>query len=681
MAIKPPAIDVRSEADFAEQTRILLCHYLAGPPYGWHKGDDGGEPGRALAGVFARYCSLVVDRINRAPEKNLLAFLDLLGNVLNPPVPAQAALTFALDESVTEGFTIPAGTQVQADPPAGASEPIVFETERDLWLTTFDLVAMAKAPISGAQEVDVTPLILHPARKVERIAADERVFDQVETFYFGMHLAPGRPFEANRPVTMQVFIDHALYDPTSAAAASDDPARVVWEYGAGPAAPRWKALVVEDATRGLTQSGTLDFLVPADFTPAQRRLFEKKLYWIRARLEGAASGVYVPPPRLVGVSINSVGALHQISVRDEVLGSGNGKAGQVFTAFRKPVLPGQVLEVLERPSAVSAPGAASAETWVPWSEVRDFYASGPYDRHYVVSRQTGELRFGDGRNGLIPPPGVRNLRLASYRTGGGRIGNVPAGALKTLVAGNRRIAKVSNLADAQGGADTELPDSLLDRAPRAIRHRDRAVADEDYGDLARLASSEVARALCVPLIDLARHPSKVIATIDDERTGAGTASVIVVPRTTAEKPLPSRVLLREVEAFLRQRCAPTATLSAVGPLYLRVDIAVRVVLTSVRFDDRVKRDIGARFAAFLHPLTGRQGAGWPFGRRPQASDFHRLLADLAGIEHVSSLLVTTRAEERPFDCATGMDNLTCIERTGRFLICSGRHTITTATLP
>ena len=678
MALKPPPIDVRSEADFAAQARALLSHYLAAQPYGWQPGDDGGEAGRALTGVFARYCRLVVDRINQAPEKNFLAFLDLLGNVLNPPIPARTVLSFALDDAVTEGFTIAAGTRVQADAPDGASEPIIFETERDLWVTTFDLAALSKAPISGSQEVDVTPLILHPARKADRIQPGERVFDQVETFYFGMSLAAGRPFPANRPVTMQIFIDHALYDPTSAAAASDDPARVVWEYGAGPAAPRWKTLVVEDTSHGLTQSGTLDFLVPADFAPAQRRLFEKKLYWIRARLEGAAGGVYLPPPRLYGVALNTVAALQQTSLRDEVLGSGNGKAGQVFTAFRKPVLPGEVLEVLERPA--SAAGIAGA-AWTPWTEVRDFHASGPYDRHYVVNRQTGELRFGDGRNGVIPPPGVRNVRLARYRTGGGRIGNVPADAVKTLVAGNRRIDTVTNLTEARGGADAELPASLLDRAPRALRHRDRAAADEDYGDLARLASSEVARALCVPLIDLARHPSKVIATVNDERSGAGTASVIIVPRTTDGKPLPSRVLLREVESFLRRRCSPTAALSAVGPLYLRVDISVRVVLTSVRFDDRVKQEIGALFATFLHPLTGRQGEGWPFGRRPQASDFHRLLADVAGVDHVSALSVTTRAEERPFDCPIGVDTLSCIEQTGRFLICSGRHTITTATLP
>jgi predicted phage baseplate assembly protein len=678
MALKPPLIDARREADFAAQTRTLLCHYLAAQPHGWQPGDDGGEAGRALTGVFARYCSLVAERINQAPQKNFLAFLDLLGNALNPPVPAQAALSFAIDNAVSEGFTIVAGTQVQAGAPGGAGEPIVFETERDLWVTTFDLVAMSKAPINGTQEVDVTPLILHPARKVERIQPDERLFDQVETFYFGLFLAPGRAFPANRPVSLQMFIDHALYDPTSAAAASDDPARVVWEYGAGPAASRWKTLVVEDTTHGLTQAGTLDFLLPADFTSAQRRLFEKKLYWIRARLVGSAGGVYVPPPRLYGVALNTVGALQQVSLHDEVLGSCNGKAGQVFTAFKKPVLPGEVLEVLERPASA---GNGADTAWTRWTQVRDFYASGPYDRHYVVNRQTGEFHFGDGRNGVIPPPGVRNVRLARYQTGGGRAGNVPANAINTLVAGNRRIAKVSNLAEAQGGAEAELPDALLDRAPRALRHRDRAVADEDYGDLAKLASPEVARALCVPLIDLARHPSKVISTMDDERSGAGAASVIIVPRTGAEKPLPSRVLLREVEAFLRQRCSPTATLSAVGPLYVRVDISVHVVLTAVRFDDQVKQQIGRLFAAFLHPLTGRDGAGWPFGRKPQASDFHRLLADLAGVDHVSSLSVRTRAEERPFDCPTGMDTLSCIEQTGRFLVCSGQHTITTATLP
>jgi predicted phage baseplate assembly protein len=296
----------------------------------------------------------------------------------------------------------------------------------------------------------------------------------------------------------------------------------------------------------------------------------------------------------------------------------------------------------------------------------------------VVNRQTGEILFGDGRNGLVPPPGVRNVRMSLYRTGGGEAGNVVAGAIKTPLSGGRHIEKVTNLMPAQGGAESETMSALLERAPRALRHRHRAVTCEDYEDLAKLASPAVARALCVSLIDLDREPSAIIASLAQEAAGSGKVSVIIVPRSTAVRPLPSQVLISQVAAHLRASNCATTTLSVVGPLYLGVDIEARIKLQSLAFDDRVKRELQALFAAYLHPLTGRYGHGWPFGRRPQNSDIHRLIGTVTGIDHVISLKITLSADTRPFDCDLNMGAVECIERTGRFLVHSGQHRILTS---
>ena len=674
MLIRPPSIDSRTPAEIAEQTHQLLIHYL-GSKYGWSTGHDGGEAGRALVGVFAHYCGLVVDRINRAPEKNFLAFLDLLGNVLTPPQPAKVPLSFALDDAAPLGCAVVGGTQVQAEVDGG-DEPVVFETARDLWVSNFELQALVRVPVVGATELDVTWLIRHPARTINRMGPPERIFDQFETIYFGLQLTEGRPFEPRRPLTVHFFIDDATYESSVRRAESSSQVRVTWEYSAGTQPEKWNTLVVEDDTQGLTQAGVIELLVPEDFVPVQRRNFQRKMHWLRARLVDATQGncIYEPAPPLSGVALNTVSAQNAVTVRKEVLGGSDGNSDQVFTAFRKPLLPGQQVEVQELQVAGSSTGGIRSETWVPWTEVSDFYASKPSDRHYVVNRQTGELRFGDGVRGKIPPPGVRNLRLAAYRTGGGVIGNVPVGALQTLLAANRLVAKVSNLAAAQGGADSETDTSLLERAPRVLRHRGRAVTDEDIEDLTKLASADVARALCVPLIDLAQNPSKVIATTEDELAGAGLTSVIIVPRSKAEKPLPSQALLHQVRDKLLQHCPATAMLSVVGPLYLRVDVKVEVVLTAMRFEERVTRQLRALFRSYLHPLTGRDGLGWPFGRAPQASDFQRLLTNVEGVHHASSLTVTAWAEETPFDY-NGTEPLTCIQNTGRFLVCSGRHDI------
>lgn len=669
-----PLIDSRTPDDIAGQTRELLVKYLNS--YGWKPHDESGEAEDALVGVFAHYCGLIVDRINRAPEKNFLAFLDLLGNSPVPAMPAQVPVTFFLDSAATDGFSIPAGTGIQSAPGEGMAVPLVFETERDFWLTNFELQAMGKISMNGLF-TDI-PLIKSLQTKAGNIQAAEPVFGQATaTYYFGLQLAATRTLAVNRPVPLYFFINNPEYSPVTARVASGAAPRLVWEYSTisvKDATPQWLPLLVEDQTEGLTRTGSVEFLVPADF---KKLTIVSELFWVRVHLD-SMTATYNPAPRLNGVALNTVIAYQTVSVNNEVLGSSSGNAGQTFNTFKKPILPGERLEVRELRSAATGLPASqiTSEDWTPWEEVTDFYRSGPLDRHYMVDRQVGEIRFGNGLNGMIPPSGTRNVRMALYRTTSGAAGNVSADTVKTLMAGIKHIDKVTNFAAAAGGADVETKDSLLDRAPRALRHRDRAVAAEDYEDLAMLASSDVARALCVPLIDLASEPVGVVDTLAEVAAGGGKVSIIIVPRTLAPKPLPSQILMSRVADHLRQRSTATTLVSVVGPLYLRVKIEVNLKLDSLHSEDRVKRELQEIFAAFLHPLTGRYGQGWPFGRKPHESDIHRLIGTVAGVDHVTSLKISLAADENPFGCDS--DVVGCIEKTGRFLIYSDQHEIFTS---
>lgn len=680
MSVRPflPLIDPRKPADIEAQIRQLLYQYLHAR-YGWQSGDDGGEAGKALTGIFAHYCGLIIDRINRAPEKNFLAFLDLLGNSLTPPMPAQVPLTFFLDQSATEGIAVPAGTRVQAEPGEGATEPILFETDRDLWLSPLELRTFAKGPTDDSALTDLTALINTLKDRKGKKQTDEKVFAQRETYFFGLDLRTDRPFPENRPVSLYLFIGNPEYAPTTTSTLSEQ--RVDWECSVDPNG-RWQRLLIEDGTQGLTQSGVVEFLVPNNFSRAKKKLKqenqpeqEANLFWVRASLP--AGTTYQPSPFLKGMALNTVMAQQTVSVRDEILGSSNGNPGQVFTTFRKPVLPGQRIEVMERRVVTAPKTGAAHEEWVPWEEVADFHVSTRLDRHYVVDHHTGQIRFGNGQRGMIPPIGTRNVRAASYRTGGGSAGNVAAGIIKTLVTGGRYIERVNNFLPAAGGADAETPDSLLERAPKALRHRHRAVTAEDYEDLAKLASPEVARVLCVPLIDLANEPSKVITTPQEEIAGAGKVSVIIVPRTQVANPLPTQGLMRHVETYLRDNAVATTSISVVGPLYLRVNISVTLRLQSIRFDSHLKRELSDAFTTFLHPLTGRYGQGWPFGRKPHESDIHRLIGTVTGVAYVQSVKIELVADNRPFDGDSTDSDFECIEKTGRFLIYSGQHTVTT----
>src|SRR5262245_54114277 len=102
-----------------------------------------GDPmAEALLRVFARYCELIIQRLNRVPEKNHMAFLDALNISRIPPVPAHAPLTFNPVKKLPGTqipIVVPVHAQVAAPPGEGETEPVVFETTREIALTDVQL--------------------------------------------------------------------------------------------------------------------------------------------------------------------------------------------------------------------------------------------------------------------------------------------------------------------------------------------------------------------------------------------------------------------------------------------------------------------------------------------------------------------------------------------------------------
>jgi hypothetical protein len=226
-----------------------------------------------------------------------------------------------------------------------------------------------------------------------------------------------------------------------------------WECWNGT---NWWKWTVRDETEGMTRSAPVRFLPPADF--AAREQFGLVRYWLR----GFATLPDPSLPEIRSVLFNTTLAIQAITIANEALGASNGARNQTFRTLRAPVLEGQALEVWEDelPSAAEraklereeGSGAIRREKdaagheriWVRWHEVADFYESGPRDRHYVLNHITGQVRFGDGVRGLVPPGGVNNIRMALYRSGGGQAGNKPAGTIVQMKTTIPYVEKVTN---------------------------------------------------------------------------------------------------------------------------------------------------------------------------------------------------------------------------------------------
>lgn len=412
-------------------------------------------------------------------------------------------------------------------------------------------------------------------------------------------------------------------------------------------------LEVIDDTENLTKSETVEFIGPSDQMKTTK--FGNDRYWLMGISTGDLSF-----PMTKGIYPNTVWAEQVETIKDEIIGSGDGEKNGKFSFVRRPVISPEiwvregtaiprddrVLLSSERIVVEEVKNEAGkvVDSWVRWKAVEDFSDSGPKSRHYVLDGATGEVAFGDGINGMIPPIGTDNIK-ASYKSGGGVGGNVADGevvVLKTPIAGAKRV---SNPLPAEGGSDTETLESVFRRGPHLIKHMDRAVTLEDFERLAKNSSSEVARTRCYVV--------------------GSRLKIVVIPKGGEDRPTPTPGLLRTVKRYLLERSLNTITEKRVvvsGPNYKEVRVAVSVVPTSTEGVVPLEQAVTKRLKDYLHPLRGGpDGEGWRFGRDVHLSDIYSLLEGVEGVDHVENLLLNDEHED--------------VKISESDMVCSGDHSI------
>src|SRR5262245_32075395 len=123
--IPPPRLDDRRYRDIMDEALRLIPRYC--PEWTNHNPSD---PGITLVELMAWMTEIMLYRINRVPEKNYIAFLNMMGIRLRPPQPARGLITFDLVEGA-EKQLVREGTQV-ATQQASEEETVLFETQREM---------------------------------------------------------------------------------------------------------------------------------------------------------------------------------------------------------------------------------------------------------------------------------------------------------------------------------------------------------------------------------------------------------------------------------------------------------------------------------------------------------------------------------------------------------------------
>jgi uncharacterized phage protein gp47/JayE len=489
----------------------------------------------------------------------------------------------------------------------------------------------------------------------------QRVADSTPALYLG--------FDQKLPAAnIGVFFD-ILNQATGTAAAA-----FTWEYWDGFA---WSHVAVADETAQLTSPGILSFIAEDDSASLAR--FGTALFWLRGRLKEDG-----PPPEvaLAGIYPNAVWALQQRTFTDVNLGKASGQPGEVFHVSQVPVIPGQILEVLElsgaranvewRLTALELSGGDNGvvrkleaqlgkeilpgdlvegdlrlrrdkqkrvtEVWVRWYAQENLFFSDAKNRHYAIDHARGLVFFGDGLRGrTLPLDAVVNLRR--FQSGGGADGNVAAKVIAQLQGAVPGVQAVFNPRPAEGGSDGETLEAFRARAPASVRHRGRALTAGDYEAMVREASSAVAVVKAMSN----RNP--------DGRTLPGWLTIFIIPESKDPRPYPTRGLREEVTDYLARRApagvAASGQIYVTGPTYFPVDISATIAPVSDSKAGVVEIRAREALTQFLHPLHGGPSReGWNFGRGVYLSDVATVLESVDGLDHAELIQLLVGDEVR-----------------------------------
>lgn len=124
-----PKIDQRNQEQLVPELRRLIYTYCRRE---WSDLTEleADRKTDAMVHIFTNMMGKITDRLNKAPEKNFISFLNMIGISPTPPRAAKAPLLFKAKDDWEKISTIPAGTKVSAQPENQGE--VIFETEKDV---------------------------------------------------------------------------------------------------------------------------------------------------------------------------------------------------------------------------------------------------------------------------------------------------------------------------------------------------------------------------------------------------------------------------------------------------------------------------------------------------------------------------------------------------------------------
>ena len=451
-------------------------------------------------------------------------------------------------------------------------------------------------------------------------ASIDSQFDKSLALYFGF----SKPF--NVP-SMSVFVD-----------AQEKVGKIELEFEV-LAREGWQAISAKDDSYGFYRRGYVQLSI--SYKPILAKLFGQELYWLRV---SPSSDATQWSPKLDGIYINAGIAEQAKSVKQELLGSSLGEPNLQVTLSQTPILSSSLelriredlseeereeleLNNQETDKKVEKTYENIAGKWVLWKQVDTFIDATGDSRVYKLDPATGEIRFGDGSRGKIPPAGADVIRAVSYQNGGGEQGNVDAYTITALKSAVESVGEVTNPIVAAGGVDAPSVDALIHTAPDRLRHRLQALTPKDIEALSVGFSADIVRARCL-----------------SPQSAGGAIEVVIAQRGEQRCYQPTLAQRDALAEYLRNQAWGALDDKGIVisvPDYVAATVTVQLIPTSSDFNATVTKAAKDKLLVFLHPTDGGPGgSGWPFGREVYDADILRCLADIPELDRITKVEVS-----------------------------------------
>jgi len=363
---------------------------------------------------------------------------------------------------------------------------------------------------------------------------------------------------------------------------------------------------------------------------AQAPSYNKEANLTTVKLKESLKENYVRAKTVLLANVAEV--THGETVRDEILGSGNGGALQSFRLKKNP------LTYLPAPETGVASALRVTVNGVQWQEQATLAEAAPDAQVFTTAQDDAGhtiVCFGDGTLGARPASGKDNVR-ARYRKGLGEIGNVEAEKISQLLDNLPSLQSVSNPLPSFGGEEPESANQIRINAPGSLRTFGRAVSADDYAALA----------LTYPGVAQAR----ATWVLRDAATGKPLAQphIQLVVATLRFRPLSEQGSFgRKLRGYLDQHRDPNVPLRIVDftPVYVECVAVIDVM------DGYPQQATLARALAALNPGRNPDGTlGFfaserlGFGQSIYLSDVYAALQAVPGVRNAR---VTTLRKLKP----------------------------------